>query len=78
MRGKTDLATPPMVKKLIFATKEVGYPTEGSCRFPLIVLQQTSLISTGVKSRVLQLRTHRSFASAPAKFPGERIAALES
>src|ERR1035437_6927191 len=42
-------------------------PTEGSCRFPLIVLQQTSLIFTGVKSRVLQLRTHRSLASASKK-----------
>src|ERR1035437_827251 len=39
-------------------------PTEGSCRFPLMALQQTRLISTGVKSRVLQLRTHRSLASA--------------
>src|ERR1019366_6382307 len=39
-------------------------PTEGSCRFPFILLQQTSLIPTGVKSRVLQLRTHRSLASA--------------
>ena len=31
-----------MVKKLIFASEEGGYPTEGSCRFPLIVLQQTT------------------------------------
>src|SRR5664280_2928423 len=33
---------PRMVKKLIFASEEGGYPTESSCRFPLIVLQQTT------------------------------------
>jgi hypothetical protein len=31
-----------MVKKLIFASKKGEFPTEGSCRFPLIVLQQTT------------------------------------
>src|ERR1039457_4518637 len=46
-----------MVKKLIFASEEGGYPTGGSCRFPLIVLQQTTQSFLATHNSVVPARS---------------------
>jgi hypothetical protein len=45
-----------MAKKHIFASKEASPPTEGSCRFPLIVFQQTTQPFLATHNSVIHAR----------------------